>query len=200
MSQANHTQYYDSVCCRRAVLGGCLGLPNTERVAHRVQVAFGAAALAATYPELQPLEIRLCLIVASSTGTVCYRPKSIPASAFRIGTAVSSVMSKDAEARERLSAGRLFPPLPSKRAGGAAIRDLLVRGGHENIRKSRRASALTTMGSDSFSVGISENWSTFSEKHRDSVREEIRMVAGKTSRPLLVVFDSRRGGWQLCYV
>ena len=200
LAQKAHSASYDAVCTRRAVLGGCLGLPNCEREAHRVQVAFGAVALRATYPELARLPIQLCVIVATTTGTLCYKCKPIGESHFRVGASLSGLLSKNAEVREKLNKGRTFPPLPGAKAGGAAIRSLLESAGHTKIRASKRVSALTTMGSLTFSVGICEQWSAFGESHRRSIESELKVAAGARTRPLLVVFDQHRGGYRIRYV
>lgn len=199
-TQAAHTASYDAVCQKREVLGGCLGLSNCEREAHRVQANFGVNALKATYPELADLPIRPVVVVATTTGTLCYHSKPIAASHFQLGASLSSVMSKNAAARTKLSKDRTFPVLPGAKAGGAAVRGVLESGGHTKIRPSKKVSALTTMGSLTFSVGICEQWSAFSEAHRRAIEAELKAAAGTRTRPVLVVFDSRRGGWQLRYV
>ncbi|MGB1908184.1 MAG: hypothetical protein ACPHN3_12640, partial [Spongiibacter sp.] len=201
MSQSDHIAYYDSVCVRRGTLG-YFNLKNCEREAHRIQTCFGSAALKVTYPELSRLQIpiKLCVIVATATGTVLHEPKSIDEAHFRLGPAFSSVVAKKGTTREKLTAGRTFPPLPSSKQGGASLRSLLARAGHTNIRASRRASALSTMGEGTFSIGIVEKYVEFTETHQQSIDEELRAVAGTKTRPLLILFDRRRGGWALRYL
>ena len=198
-THADHALDYDSVCQRRSVLGGGLGLPNTEREAHRVQAAFGAAALKKTYDELGQIPISACVIVASRTSTACYNVKPIEAGRFEMASKLSSVVAKKAKDREKLSSGRLFPPLPSAKTGGAAIRAALQTAGHKKVRRSQRASCLTTIGEIEFAVGVVEGWSGFTFNHQRMVTEEITEIAGETRRPALVVFDTRRALWRVHY-
>lgn len=201
LTQKDHTKGYDLVCARRAVLGGLAGsLPNSEREAHRVQCSFGGCALHHTYAELREFPMDLCVIVSSTTGTSCYSPKPLSEAYFRLGATVSSVLVKDVAAREKLSEGRIFPPLPSKKKGGAPVRSLLEKGGHSKIRKSARASCLTTMDGMTFSVGVVDEWAKFDSKTRDKVIAEIRQIAAPNNKALLVTLDPLRGGWRLKYV
>ena len=155
-SHAVHVADYDSVCRKRAVLGAGFGLPNSEREAHRVQTAFGVQGLKNTYPELASVPVRACVILASTTSTACYNVKGIPAARFEFGARISSLCTKKAADRVKLVEGRMFPPLPSVKNGGAAIRAALAAAGHKNIRKSRQASCLTTFANTEFALGIVE--------------------------------------------
>lgn len=200
LKQADHAKCYDAPCARRAVFGGGFGLPNSERSAHRVQVAFGIAALKNTYREIADEPMRACVVVASDTSTVCYTAKPIPASHYLLAAKMSSITAKSATDREKLADGRLFPVLPPAKNGGASIRALLAQGGHEKIRASRRASCFTTLGSLTFAVAIVEKWASFSASHQKEVVTEIKTIAGNKRRALLVVFDVRKGVWALKYV
>ena len=200
LKQADHAKCYDAPCARRAVLGGGFALPNSEREAHRVQVCFGVAALQNTYSELKDIPMRSCVIVASDTATVCYNAKPIPGSHYVLAAQMSGITAKKPEDREKLSSGRLFPPLPPAKNGGAAIKALLTKRGFGKIRGSRRASCFAALGTLTFAVGIVEKWASFSPSHQRSVVSEIKLIAGSKRRPLLVVFDVRKGVWDLKYV
>ena len=200
LKHADHSKCYDAPCTRRAVFGGGFGLANTEREAHRVQVAFGIEALKNSYPALADLPMRACVVVASDTATVCYTAKPIPASHYVLAAKMSAITTKSPGDREKLAGGRLFPPLPPAKNGGAAIKALLAESGHVRIRPSRRASCLTSLGALTFAVGIVEHWASFSASHQRSVTAEIKSIAGVKRRPLLVVFDVRKGVWSLKYV
>lgn len=200
LTQSEHTAGYDAPCARRAVLGS-FGVPNSEREAHRVQVAFGIEALKRTYAaELRDVPIRACVIVASMTSTVCYDAKPIPPAHYEMAAKMSAICGKRAVDREKLSEGRLFPAIPPVRDGGAAIRALLKRCGHTRVRASRRASCLSSIGGIDFAIGIVEDWATFSASHRRTVTAEIEAIAGSKKRAALVVFDPRKGLWEIKYV
>lgn len=200
LKQADHAKCYDAPCARRAVFGGGFALSNTEREAHRVQVCFGVAALQNTYPEIRDVPMRSCVIVASETATVCYNAKPIPGSHYLLAAQLSGITAKKPEDREKLSTGRLFPPLPPAKNGGAAIKALLTKRGFGKIRVSRRASCFAGLGTLTFAIGIVEKWASFSPSHQKSVVAEIKLIAGAKRRPLLVVFDVRKGVWDLKYV
>lgn len=198
-THADHLLDYDSVCQRRSVMGAGLGLPNSEREAHRVQAAFGACALKKSYEALSAVPIRACVIVASRTSTACYNVKPIDAARFQMASRMGAAVAGKASDREKLTEGRLFPHLPSKRTGGAAIRATLQQAAHTNVRRSQRASCLTNIGPVEFAVGVVEGWSGFSINHRKAIVDEITEIAGETRRPALVVFDTRRSLWRLHY-
>jgi hypothetical protein len=198
-THADHKVDYDSVCQRRSVLGAGLGLPNSEREAHRVQASFGAAALGKSYEALGAIPIRACVIVASRTSTACYNVKPIDPGRFQMASRMGAVVAKKAKDREKLTEGRLFPHLPSKRAGGAAIRATLQKAAHTNVRRSQRASCLTTIGPVEFAVGVVEGWTGFSVNHRKMIVDEITAIAGDARRAALVIFDTRRSLWRLHY-
>ena len=180
---------------------GSFGVPNSEREAHRVQVVFGIEALKRTYAaELRDVPIRACVIVASMTSTVCYDAKPIPPAHYEMAAKMSAICGKRAVDREKLSEGRLFPAIPPVRDGGAAIRALLKRCGHTRVRASRRASCLSSIGGIDFAIGIVEDWATFSTSHRRTVTAEIEAIAGSKKRAALVVFDPRKGLWEIKYV
>lgn len=195
-----HVDDYDSVCQRRSVMGAGLGLPNTEREAHRIQCAFGSEALKKTYTDLVDVPVSGCVILASTTSTACYTVKPIPASRFEFAARMSSVCAKKAADRLKLTEGRLFPPLPPIKGGGAAVRAALAKAGHTKIRKSMRASCLTQFAGKEFVVGIVEGWNGFAPSHRQSVVAELAEIAGGSKHAALLIFDLRKSLWRLQYV
>ena len=199
-SHKDHQREYDAVCQRRAVFGAGVGLPNTEREAHRFQCAFGTEALRDTFPAIGTVPISGTVIVASSTSTAAYSVKPIPPAHFRMASSMSAITAKSPAVREKLSQGRLFPPLPAKKKGGDALRAALARSGHTAVRKSARASCLTRVADIEFAVGIVHEWDAMSAPHRASVVAEITEIASTARRPALVVFDGRHRLWRVRYV
>lgn len=144
-SHESHRASYDRACRNlpSIAFGGKM-VPNSERVGHSIQAAFGCWGLVEQWPAVRNIAMPTpYVLVATTTKGLLYRTELYPVSNY------AGPVKKSASAKKRSQ----FDRLPTGKAG-TELRAVLKRHGHKDIRKNARVSCTTTVSGRRCAVAI----------------------------------------------
>jgi hypothetical protein len=183
-SYDSHKASYDLPCRNlpRITFGGKV-VPNSERMGHAIQAAFGCHGLVEQWPAIKNIAMPTpFVLVATTTRGLLYKTELFPAANYE-GSVKRSARAKKPFLFDRLPAGK----------AGAELRACLARNGHKDVRKNARVSCTTTISGRRCAVAIVGNTTAAPE-----VRARLK-VAAKGMRGIKVLCVVHRGpggvGW-----